>query len=129
MGTKGRPKCHKLCCTQPQQIKVMYAAGKSSDDIAKELGVSDTHVVQQLRKLDVTMRTRWFYDKTPNRGGRGKKSNPLWELSDEELFDIPADMLAERMGVMKHSVFRIRWKRRKGELSTTITKTTDEKVD
>jgi hypothetical protein len=101
--------------------------GKSSGQIAGELGVSDTHITQQLRKMRVVMRTRWFYNATPNRQGRGKRTNPLWELSDDELFHVPAEMLAERMGVQKHSVFRIRWRRKKGDITTKISKPTDEK--
>lgn len=129
MPAHGRPPCQKVCCTQPETIRVMYEGGKSSDQIAKEVGVSDTHIVQQLRKMEVKMRTRWFYNSTPNRGGGKKRTNPLWELSDEDLFHTPADMLAERMGVRKHSVFRIRWKRRKGELTTTISKSADAEKD
>lgn len=129
MPVKGRPKCQKICCTQPQQIEEMYSTGKSSDEIGKELGVSDTHIVQQLRKMSVVMKTRWFYNSTPNRKGRGKRTNPLWELSDEDLFHTPADILVERMGVRKHSVFRIRWRRKKGELTTTISKTTTTKAN
>ena len=129
-GPKGRPPCEHLCCKNPETIRVMYEeGGLSSDQIAKELNVSDTHIVQQLRKMGVKMRNRWFYNQTPNRGGRGKRTNPLWNLTDEELFHIPAEMLAERMGVQKHSVFRIRWRRRKGELTTTITKPADESSD
>ncbi len=127
---KGRPKCQKLCCTKPLRIKQMYnKEGKSSDQIAKELGVSDTHITQQLRKMRVAMRTRWFYNSTPNRQGRGKRTNPLWELDDETLFHVPAEMLAERFGIQKHSVFRIRWRRKKGDISTTIAKSEEVKSD
>ena len=93
----------------------MYESGMRAEDIAKEIGVSDTHICSQLRAMGVEMKNRWFYTSEPNMGGRGKKRNPLWWLSDEELFDLPAEALAERMGVQKQSVFRIRWRRKKGD--------------
>jgi len=115
MPAKGRPPCSKECCVHPAKIREMYEAGMRTEDIGRQIGVSDTHICQQLKVLKVRMRNRWFYKSEPNRGGKGRKSNPLWELSDEELFDIPAEALAERMGVQKQSVFRIRWRRRKGD--------------
>ncbi len=113
MKGEGRPRCKKICCreSEGETIVRMYCEeGKSSDEIAAEVGVSDDHIIKRLHFLDVKCRGRGSYRRKRNGVGR---RGVLWELEDKELFFTSVKELCKKYLISEQGVQYVRRRRRK----------------
>ncbi len=102
----GRPRCSKRCCEDSEYIVRRYEEeGLTSDEIAKECGVSDEHIIHRLHKLGADVRGRGRY----KRGKNGdRRRSILWKIDEKELFSSSIKALALKYHFSESSVNYVR---------------------
>lgn len=109
MARGGRPKCSKLCCTEPEELIRMYLSGMTQQELADKIGCSHSHIARRLKAYGVKGKSRRDYP--PSRQGRGKRTNPLWGVSLKYLVVTPTHVIMERYGVSMQAVSKMRKRR------------------
>ena len=108
-----RNPCNLPCCSNGSYEFLYHqriVLKRTPTEIGELLGRSSTHIKKRLKYHNIYKPRSEF--PVISKGGR-KRSNPIWNTPLSILFNLDADMLAERFGVTRSHVYKVRKARAK----------------